>query len=208
MLVVRKFAHSVMLALPRITAPASRSLVTRKASRGAMQSLRASEPALVCRRSAVAMLSLRKRGIPCSGPRLPLEARSRSSASAISRTSGLTSSTALSRGPLRSMASTRSRNRSVRRSEVSRPARKAAWSSAIVAPHGSPSRAVATPAILSHAALRSDPRGARATPQHFGASRSLASILSPGLMSCSVSRLAWNSWVVPLLSRIVTRPAV
>src|SRR5215510_15534983 len=69
MLVVRKFAHSVMLALPRITAPASRSFVTRNASRGARQSLRAREPALVCRRSAVAMLSLRKMGIPCSGPR-------------------------------------------------------------------------------------------------------------------------------------------
>src|SRR5947209_1487387 len=36
--VVMKFAHSVMFALPRITAPASRSRVTRKASRGAMQS--------------------------------------------------------------------------------------------------------------------------------------------------------------------------
>src|SRR5207249_3391962 len=74
--VVMKFAHSVMFALPRITAPASRSLVTRKASCGAMQSRRACEPALVCRRSAVAMLSLRKTGIPCSGPRMPPEARS------------------------------------------------------------------------------------------------------------------------------------
>src|SRR5207302_5848010 len=60
--VVMKFAHSVMFALPRITAPASRSRVTRKASRGAMQSFRASEPALVCSRSAVAMLSFRREG--------------------------------------------------------------------------------------------------------------------------------------------------
>src|SRR3989442_620410 len=41
--VVMKFAHSVMFALPRITAPASRSRVTRKASCWAMQSRSAND---------------------------------------------------------------------------------------------------------------------------------------------------------------------
>src|SRR5687767_6407010 len=43
----RKFAHSLRLVLPRITAPASRSRSTRNASRGAADSTKASEPALV-----------------------------------------------------------------------------------------------------------------------------------------------------------------
>ncbi len=47
------------------------------------------------------------------------------------------------------------------------------------------------------------PRRARCV-QHFGASRSLASIWSPGFISFVVSLFAWNSWVVPLLSRMVT----
>src|SRR4029434_4002321 len=45
--VVMKLAHSVMLALPRLTTPTSRSLVTRNASRGATQSFNSSDRALV-----------------------------------------------------------------------------------------------------------------------------------------------------------------
>jgi hypothetical protein len=58
----------------------------------------------------------------------------------------------------------------------------AVWSSRIVAPHGSPSGVVVTRAILSHAKLL-----ARLPHQHVGASRSFASILSPGFMSFTVS---------------------
>src|SRR5438105_2701902 len=60
----RKFAHSLRFVLPRITAPAARSLVTMKASRAACESASASEPALVCIRSAVSMLSLISTGMP------------------------------------------------------------------------------------------------------------------------------------------------
>src|SRR6266851_6675608 len=54
----RKFAHSLRLVLPRITAPASRSLWATNESRGAMEPERASDPAVVIMRSAVSMLSL------------------------------------------------------------------------------------------------------------------------------------------------------
>src|SRR5688500_19775240 len=56
--VERKFAHSLRLVLPRRTAPASRSRSTMNASRDAIDSASASEPALVRIRSAVSMLSL------------------------------------------------------------------------------------------------------------------------------------------------------
>src|SRR6266571_2378664 len=62
--VERKLAHSLRLVLPRITAPASRSLLTTKASRGGRDPSKASEPAVVCMRSAVARLSLRSEGMP------------------------------------------------------------------------------------------------------------------------------------------------
>src|SRR6266700_1046267 len=67
----RKLAHSLRFALPRITAPASRSLRATKASRGGRDPSRANEPAVVCIWSAVAILSLRRMGIPCRGPRGP-----------------------------------------------------------------------------------------------------------------------------------------
>src|SRR5436190_20589989 len=70
--VERKLAHSLRFVLPRITAPAARSRLTTPASFGAMESANASEPAVVCIRSAVSMLSLITIGMPCIGPRGPL----------------------------------------------------------------------------------------------------------------------------------------
>src|SRR5213080_5457199 len=66
----RKFAHSERFALPRITAPAARKRCTTVESAGTLLPSRASDPAVVCMRSAVAMLSLTITGIPWSGPRM------------------------------------------------------------------------------------------------------------------------------------------
>src|SRR5690349_3092098 len=52
----RKFAHSDRFALPRITAPARRRFATIGASAGGRLPTSASEPAVVSRSSAVAML--------------------------------------------------------------------------------------------------------------------------------------------------------
>src|SRR5438132_11125109 len=60
--VERKFAHSLRFVLPRMTAPASRSRCATCESRGAIESASASEPALVCIRSAVSTLSLMRIG--------------------------------------------------------------------------------------------------------------------------------------------------
>src|SRR4029079_6897835 len=54
----RKFAHSLRLVLPRMTAPAARNCETTNASLGGRAPSSASEPAVVIMRSAVAMLSL------------------------------------------------------------------------------------------------------------------------------------------------------
>src|SRR3954454_1513874 len=51
--VERKFAHSLRFVLPRMTAPAARRLLTTPASFAAIDSASASEPAVVCIRSAV-----------------------------------------------------------------------------------------------------------------------------------------------------------
>ena len=80
---------------------------TRNASSGGRASTSASEPAVVCMRSAVSMLSLISTGMPCSGPRGPFALRSLSNASAISRASGLNSITLLRAGPFWSTASMR-----------------------------------------------------------------------------------------------------
>src|SRR5262249_18506568 len=77
--VERKFAHSLRFVLPRMTAPASRSRWTMKASFGGFVPASASDPAVVIIRSAVAMLSLMRIGMPCSGPRGPRVLRSASS---------------------------------------------------------------------------------------------------------------------------------
>src|SRR5258705_8104302 len=74
--VERKFAHSLRLVLPRMTAPASRSFSATKASRGGIEPSKASEPAVVIMRSCVPTLSLIRTGIPCSGLRGPFTFRS------------------------------------------------------------------------------------------------------------------------------------
>src|SRR5579872_1795520 len=67
--VERKLAHSLRFVLPRMIAPASRKRVTIYASRGTRLPTNASDPAVVCMLSAVAMLSLMRTGMPCNGPR-------------------------------------------------------------------------------------------------------------------------------------------
>ncbi len=127
--VERKLAHSDRLVLPRITAPASRRRLTMKASRGGFASSSAMEPAVVCMRSAVAMLSLSSTGMPCSGPRSLPARRSRSRSRAMPAASGLSSITELTRGPARSKASMRARYRRTSPRLVASPARIAACSS-------------------------------------------------------------------------------
>ncbi len=91
-------ANSVRLALPMITAPAARSLAATVASPLAWASARASEPAVVCWLSPVAMLSFSRIGMPCSGSRVRRSGRaSIEAASGIA--SGFTSRTAFSAGP-------------------------------------------------------------------------------------------------------------
>src|SRR5687767_4025740 len=63
--VERKFAHSERFVFPSSTAPASLSRFTTCASRAAIESASASDPAVVCMRSPVSMLSLMRIGIPC-----------------------------------------------------------------------------------------------------------------------------------------------
>src|SRR3954453_2354950 len=62
--VERKFAHSLRLVFPRITAPASRRRWTMNASDGGVAPASAADPAVVIWWSAVAMLSLRRIGMP------------------------------------------------------------------------------------------------------------------------------------------------
>src|SRR5262249_43698698 len=64
----RKLAHSLRLVLPRMSAPPARSLAAMVESRTAGWPASAKEPAVVCMRSPVSMLSLSRIGIPCSGP--------------------------------------------------------------------------------------------------------------------------------------------
>src|ERR1041385_8555279 len=79
----RMFAHSLRFVLPRMTTPASRNLCATPESCAGLEPTRANEPAVVCIRSAVSMLSLIRTGIPCIGPRGPFSLRSRSSDSAM-----------------------------------------------------------------------------------------------------------------------------
>ena len=60
----RMFAHSLRLALPRSTAPASRNRWATNESRSGIDPARASEPAVVVIRSAVSRLSLMRIGMP------------------------------------------------------------------------------------------------------------------------------------------------
>ncbi len=104
----RKFAHSLRLVLPRITAPASRRRATRKASVRGWCEARASEPAEFTI-GVASMLSFSSSGTPCSGPRMRPALRSASRASASFNASGLVWITALRRGPASSMVAMRSR---------------------------------------------------------------------------------------------------
>src|ERR1051325_4843774 len=63
-LVERKLAHSLRFVFPRMTAPASRSFCTLKASRGGFAPTSASEPAVFIIRSCVSILSLMRIGMP------------------------------------------------------------------------------------------------------------------------------------------------
>ena len=90
--------------LAQMTAPASRSFCATKESFAGREPTSASDPAVVCMRSAVSMLSLIRTGTPCSGPRAPLALRSWSSACAMARASGLSSITLLTAGPRRSIS--------------------------------------------------------------------------------------------------------
>src|SRR5207248_7751517 len=61
----RKLAHSLRFALPMITAPAALSFAATGASAETVAPTSANEPAVVCIRSAVSMLSLMTTGTPC-----------------------------------------------------------------------------------------------------------------------------------------------
>src|SRR5712692_10025411 len=65
----RKFAHSLRVVLPRMTAPAVLRLAATAESWAAGEPTRPSDPAAVCILSPVPTLSLRRTGIPWSGPR-------------------------------------------------------------------------------------------------------------------------------------------
>src|SRR5215469_8969160 len=128
----RKLAHSERFVLPRMTAPAARSLSVKNASLGTDIPTIASDPAVDCCLSSTAMLSLRSTGIPCSGPRGPLAFRSASSASAIASASGLVSITARSIGPFVFTASIRARYASASARAVYSPFVMPDWSPAMV----------------------------------------------------------------------------
>ena len=96
--VERKLAHSDRLALPMITAPASRSLRARNASLPTGLPSSANDPAVVGSLSLVSTLSLSRIGMPSSGERAPCVRRCRSLAAAIFSASGLTARTALTFG--------------------------------------------------------------------------------------------------------------
>ena len=105
----RKLAHSLSVVFPRITAPPARSLAAIVESRTAGWPARAKEPAVVCMRSPVSMLSLSRIGMPCSGLSTLPRLRIASSCCAIDSASGLSSITELRPGPRWSSARIRLR---------------------------------------------------------------------------------------------------
>ena len=128
----RIFAHSLRLVLPRMTAPDSRSFRATKESLVGFEPSSASDPAVVCMRSAVSMLSLIRTGMPCMGPRTWFAFRSWSSASAMASASGLISITLLIAGPCLSISSIRARYFSVIERAVNFPEAIPACRSAMV----------------------------------------------------------------------------
>ena len=110
-----------MFDLPRMMHPAVRSLFTTNASSGEELFASARDPALVCSRSAVPMLSLSRIGTPCSGLRGPVVARSASRISAMESASGLSSRIESMFGPLRSTRSTAAKYHSTSSRDFHRP---------------------------------------------------------------------------------------
>ena len=90
----RMLAHSDRLVLPRMIAPAARSLATSGASRPVTLSFSAREPAVVAIGSAVSILSLIRTGTPASGPSGAPDFRARSARLASTMASGLRAITA------------------------------------------------------------------------------------------------------------------
>ena len=129
--VVMPYASSCMFALPMMTAPAAFSRATWKASSGGYHPASAIAPAVVGR-PATSKLSLTTTGMPCSGPRGPDAARSRSSASASSNARPLSEIIAFSAGPRSSYAAMRARYCATICREVTRPSSIAACSSGMV----------------------------------------------------------------------------
>src|SRR5712692_8593133 len=117
----RMFAHSLRLVLPSMIAPASRSFRATPESCAGREPASASDPAVVCMRSAVSMLSLISTGIPCMGPRGPFCFRSLSSPSAMASASGFTSITLFNRGPDLSISPIRAKYAAVKECAESSP---------------------------------------------------------------------------------------
>src|SRR5437763_9469110 len=95
----RKFAHSERLVFPRMTAPPARKFAATVESLGAGAPNRANDPAVVCIRSPVSMLSFTSTGMPWSGPSTFPWPRSLSAFCAMETASGFSSMTALTPGP-------------------------------------------------------------------------------------------------------------
>src|SRR5215471_7046914 len=95
----RKLAHSDRLVLPRMTAPPARRLAATVESVVAGWPASANEPAVVCIRSPVSMLSLSSTGSPWSDPWTLPWARAWSAAPAMASASGFSWITALTPGP-------------------------------------------------------------------------------------------------------------
>ena len=166
--VVMPYASSCMFALPMTTAPAAFSRATWKASSGGYHSASAIAPAVVGR-PATSKLSLTTTGMPCSGPRAPDAARSRSSASASSSARPLSAIIAFSAGPRSSYAAMRARYCVTIWRDVTRPSSIAACSSgmvfsrtsngggAVAAPSDRLSHLVARTASAAKTKIRRDP---------------------------------------------------
>lgn len=96
LLLDRKLAHWLRLALPNITTPAALNLEARVESRGTFAPYNAKDPAVLLIWSFVAMLFLMRIGMPCKGPLVIPLARSASNSAAMLAASGLISVTQLS----------------------------------------------------------------------------------------------------------------
>ncbi len=177
-LIVAPEASSLMFTLARMMAPASRSRRTRNASSGGIDPASSTDPPVVGM-SEVSTLSFRTTGMPCSGDRGPLAARSRSSSRARSRARSLSQSTVFSAGPRWSYASMRARYVSTSRSAVRVPASKAAFTSATVADESGMAWAAASVGARAAADV-----GARAAATNAAVATALTAVPSSARGSC------------------------